>query len=204
MAENHAIRRTKKSKLENAKDFYQTPTEATQALLEVIYKLGIDPRSSVLDPCCGKFAIYRRLNYYFLNVKYYDQYAGWIRRNFLTSTKKYDVIIMNPPYGKKKYEFIDHARKLAKHVFVLLPMQIVNYNQFHIDYMDIKEFVGKVKMTPKFHMHDGKELKPGGMSAYSWFYFNPDNDYPASIEWYKNLREIKTDFKEGPFHSTIQ
>lgn len=204
MAENHAIIRRKKTKIENDRDFYQTPTEATQALLELISKLSIDPRSSVLDPCCGKLAIYRRLNYYFLNVKYYDQYTGWIRRNFLTSTKKYDVIIMNPPYGKKKYKFITHARKLAKHVFVFLPMQVVNYLDFHDNYMDIMQFVGKLKMTPKIMLHEGKELKAAGMSSYAWFYFNSDNKYPASIEWYKNLRKINTDFKTGLFHSTIQ
>ena len=191
MPEHNAIRRTKKTRVENNKDFYQTPTEATQAVLEIIKKLGIDPRSKVLDPCCGKLSIYRRLCYYFVNVTKFDLNFTMRRQNFLTSKKKYDVIVMNPPYGKLKYKFINHARGLAKHVFVLLPMQIVNYLDFHDNYMDIPEFVGKIKMTPKIFLHEGKELKPGGMSSYGWFYYNSDNSYPASIEWYKNLKEIK-------------
>jgi predicted RNA methylase len=191
MAETCALRRVKKSKIEDNKDFYQTPTEATQALLEIIKKLDIDHRSTVLEPACGKLSIYRRLCYYFVNVTKFDLNFTMRRQNFLTSTKKYDVIIMNPPYGKLKYKFINHARKLAKHVFVFLPMQIVNYNDFHNNYMDIPEFVGKIKMSPKIFLHEGKDLRPGGMSSYGWFYYNSENNYPASIEWYKNLKEIK-------------
>ena len=191
MAENHAIRRVKKSKVEDNKDFYQTPSEATEALLQIIKKLGLDPKSTVLDPCCGEFSIYRRLCYYFINVKYFDLNFTMHRQNFLTHKKKYDIIIMNPPYGKLKYKFINHARKIAKHVFVFLPMQIVNYLDFHDNYMDIPEFVGKIKMTPKIFLHEGKELRPGGMSSYSWFYYNSENNYPASIEWYKNLKEVE-------------
>ena len=185
-----AIRRTRKTAIQNEKDFYQTHPLMVAALVWW-FKETQDKTENlkVLDPCSGKNVIYRGLLKHFINVTKFDKFSGFPRRNFLTHNKKYDIIICNPPYSAK-YKFINHARELATHVFVLLPLNISNYNMFHDNYQDIPEFVGKIVMTPKMFLSQSTEFKPGGTSAYAWYYWSSDNSTKGSREWYYNLRSF--------------
>lgn len=181
-----AIRRKNKTTKQNEKDFYQTHPAMVKALID---EVDIDPRIKILDPCNGKKVIQRGLSEYFVNVKGFDKFSGFPRKNFLTHKIRYDMIVMNPPYSAK-YKFIDHARKIADTVVCLLPINISNYNMFHTDYEDTPGFVGKIVMTPKMFLSETTTFKTGGTSAYAWYIWDKNNNTKSSITWYKNLRDF--------------
>jgi len=185
-----AIRRIRKSKESNEKDFYQTYPGCTHALIEVLEPIGMTRGLEALDPCCGRRAITNVLETYFTDIDAFDKFEGDNNQDFLEYEKEKDIIIMNPPYSRK-YEFIDHAMDISRIVICLLPLNISNYNMFHAEYENVPEFVGKVLMTPKIFLHDGTEMKSGGTSAYAWYIWKKDNKTDTSLTWYKDLREIK-------------
>lgn len=193
--EHDAQHRTNKTKIENEKDFYQTPIEMTHALLLYMKLKDISETSNILDPCSGHGAIVKELKRYYNNVNYIDKYTekDIHKIDFLEYEGAPDVIIMNPPYSNK-YEFIDNALQIAPKVFCLLPLQIMNYNIFHTKYMNIPQFGGKIVMTPKVRLHSGIDIKYGGMSSYAWFYwdtFIKKRPLPiTTTETYFNLRTV--------------
>jgi hypothetical protein len=183
----NTIRRTKKSDLKKQKDFYQTNPLMVKVLTDWL-KVNQNGAINILDPCAGKGVIRRGLLSYFLKVNYMDKFSGKKRGNFLNHNKLYDMIIMNPPYSAK-YKFIDHARKQAKHVFCLLPLNISNYNMFHREYEDIPEFVGKIQMAPKMFLDETTEFKAGGTAQYCWYIWDGTNNTSYSKTWYSDLRK---------------
>ncbi len=187
MAEMGMVHRVLKSKEANIKDFYQTPRQCTQALVTWLEKMKFPRDLTVLDPCRGEGAITRVLETYFDKVDSIDLFDETNPTDFLKTTKKYDLIVSNPPYSSK-YLFVNHARELADKVLAIFPMQIVNYNMFHRDYMAIDEFVGKIKLVPKIFMHEGADIKYGGASSYAWFFWNKEYKGEGSYEWYDDLR----------------
>lgn len=182
------MRRIKKSDLKNKKDFYQTNPYMVKALRFWLTENGFNENLSFLDPCTGKGVICRGLYEKFVNIKKFDKFMGNIRINFLTHTKKYDVVVMNPPYSAK-YKFIDHARKHSNIVICLLPLNISNYNMFHRQYEDIPEFVGKIQMAPKMFLDETTTFKAGGTAQYCWYIWDKNNNTDYSKTWYYDLRE---------------
>jgi len=87
-------------------DFYQTPKCMTWELL----KLNLfNKNQTILDPCCGQYAISNILKENGFNVDAKDIIYG---DDFLRSNKKYDVIVMNPPF-KIWDNFIIKAKECA-------------------------------------------------------------------------------------------
>lgn len=186
----NTIRRIKKSKKENEKDFYQTHPTMVKVLKDWLLNTGIYADSKFLDPCCGNGVIYKNLIDTFYNMTYFDKYMGHKRGNFQLHKKYYNVTVMNPPYSDKRiYKFIDHARKHSDVVICLLPLNVSNYNLFHENYQNTPEFVGKIVMTPKMFLGKTTEFKPGGTASYAWYIWDHKNYTNSSKEWYYNLRE---------------
>lgn len=100
---NQQVARKKKDPL----DFYETPPEATHALLRVEAFLGY-----VLEPACGAGAIARVLGYHSIPVMTNDihQYGYQLdhQRDFLQHCWPVPNIIMNPPYNQAE-KFVRHA-----------------------------------------------------------------------------------------------
>lgn len=155
----------------NKSDFYITPFPAIIALLDEIEL----EHKSILDPCCGTGAIGKMINEYVLKCEgfsftEYDIKDGY---NFFDEKKYYDIIIANPPYSKKN-KFINHARRVAKDIYMILPLNVCNYNEFHNEFLNNLSFMGKYLMTPKFFMdkEENYGLRRGGISAYAWFHWS--------------------------------
>jgi len=192
--EAKASPRKMKSREEELKDYYQTPPECTRALINnLLYMTQGNKFKEILDPCCGTGAIINELKDSGYNVIGYDLNFGENRKSFFDDHKQYDLIIMNQPYSLK-YKFLDHAFKISKQVICILPMQIVNYNMFHKQYLTIPEYQGRLLLTPKIMMHEGREIKRGGVSSYAWFSWNRDNK--ESVKW-ELLDDITKYVREG-------
>lgn len=176
-----AIHRKSKSNKENKKDFYQTPTIVTKALIKGLWESDfIDMNRAhlyrVLDPCAGYGAITEEIKNSFKDVTAYDLYTEYGNRvDFLESEERFDLIFMNPPYSCKN-KFIDKAMDLASGVFVLLPSNVENYNIMNKDYFDTEFYHGKIKTYPKLFMDQSLgDVNFGGTSTYSWHYFSKEN-----------------------------
>jgi hypothetical protein len=173
------------------KDYFQTPEICVQALLNHI---TIMPGERILDPCCGNMPIGNVLRRNGYEIDEYDLYPEG--NDFLVeSYDDYDILICNPPYSMKN-EFIRKAMTVAKRVYMILPMQVVNYNRFHREFLAIPEYEGRILMTPKFFMtveYQVNIVNRGGISAYAWFHWQRQNQTPPyrSYESYVDLDEMK-------------
>lgn len=188
----NAIRRIAKTTQEKNKDFYQTYPAMVEVLVDWLKISGISSHSSILDPCAGKGVIWKNLRGYFYNIHSIDRYMIRRKHSFYLHHQNYDLIVMNPPYGKQKYKFIQKSWKQATYTIALLPYNMCNYNDFHANYMDIPTFVGKIVMTPKVILHEGTDLKLGGTTSYAWFIWNKNHSSTPSQEWYYDLRKYLT------------
>lgn len=208
-----SIIRKPKSKMECVRDFYQTNPLMVKVLADWLKKRDIYNISSekkhklfslsrfkilkVLDPCCGYGVIQNGLIDVFGKfnpIRGFDKYFGDVKADFLTHNKKYDLIVMNPPYSSK-YKFMLHAMEISKVVIVLLPLNISNYNMFHREYEDIPEFVGKIKMAPKMFLDESTDFHAGGNSQYCWYIWDKDNKTDFSKTWYADLRNYQNNDK---------
>ena len=172
------------------RDFYQTPFPATRALIEFLNP----PKDQViLDPCEGKGAITQILREYHLPYKgidLYPQLSSTEEQDFLHYEESYKLIIGNPPYYLKN-DFIEKALTLAVDVWFILPMQVVNYNIFHREYLDREDYIGRLLLTPKFIMSEesGVEVpRYGGISSYAWFHWSSSGSSKGSIEHYADIK----------------
>jgi hypothetical protein len=185
----------------NPRDFYQTPDICVHALAGY---LPADKDVSIWDPCAGQLVIPRVLKKNgFHNVRYTDLYSGpeFRRVDFMDITAvPYDIIIMNPPYGKKK-EFILHALELVDTVYCLLSMQVVNFNDFSREILGLPEYRGRIKMVPKFFMTEESQPgipKLGGNAQYAWFIFSktelqvPGVSYKIQVDLIEIAKNIVT------------
>lgn len=178
------------------REFYQTPEICVEAL-EPFIAMG---NKSLFDPCSGGGVIGKVLREHNYNVNEIDLYGRDENKRvdfLLMKNVRYDAIVMNPPFGKKK-EFIIHALDLAESVYCLLSMQVANYNDFSREILDLPEYRGRIKMIPKFFMNTESQPgipKLGGNSQYAWFIFShkfwPDyQSKGASFEYQIDLIEL--------------
>lgn len=183
------IRRQQRDK----KDFYQTPVVAVEALWLTTLK-SFPKESIILDPCKGGGVIGGVLREAgFENIREIEKYPVDVTESpvdFLEYDRPVDIIVGNPPYSQK-YKFIDHALTLADYVFFIFPVAMISYNNFHTEYLNRPEYIGRVLLTPKFFMDEndrGRSIKRGGSGAYAWFCWSKrGRDSNGSMETYYNL-----------------
>ena len=143
---------------------------------------------TMLDPCSGTGVIHKGLSGLFYRIKYFDKYTGVKKGNFLLHNKKYDIISMNPPYSQK-YKFMDKAFRQARFVFVLYPLNTLNYLVIHEKYEDKPEYVGFIKMSPKMLLDETLNPKQGGNSMYCWLIWDSHKTSNKHEFWLEDLRE---------------
>jgi len=174
-------------------DFYQTPKKAVEILLYHLKNNNWKPENKVLDPCCGERVISNVIGSYFKNVGFFDLYPKEYhipKIDFLKCMRlKYDLIVMNPPYSKKK-EFIDHALTIADDIFVFLPLQVMNYIDFTEGYLDSEQYIGQIIIYPKMILNETQNIKQGGITAYAWFHFSKFGR-GSKYQVYYDIRKFK-------------
>ena len=104
----------KKSELRNENDFYETP----YSLIWELQKLNIiKPRKTIIDPCCGNYAIskwFRETNTVIeKDLKYGDDF---FKDNY--DDLQFDYAILNPPFDLWD-KFIEKSKKIAKAVIAI-------------------------------------------------------------------------------------
>jgi hypothetical protein len=174
------------------RDFFQTPEVCVQALVD---RSALWHEERILDPSAGNGPIskvLRRNGFDFVDEFDIHPSPG---KDFLKDEyEHYDVVVCNPPYSKKN-DFIRRALSIADRIYMILPMQVVNYNQFHREFLAIPQYQGRILMTPKFFMTEEYQIRldhRGGISSYAWFCWQPAVKFrPRSWEVYVDLDEIE-------------
>jgi hypothetical protein len=177
--------RTKKTPLEKTIDHVETHPFMIDALADWIKEnIPEYKHLKVLDPCSGENGrIWKGLKNVFYNITYFDRYFGKKRGNFLLHKNNYDVITFNPPYSNK-YKFVKKARKQARYVFALIPHVASNYLCIQKEWQDVPEYVGIIKMSPKFDLSKNKR---GGNTMYCWFIWDSENNTKTGLTWFDDL-----------------
>src|SRR5687768_6045397 len=107
------------------KDFYPTPGWVTEALLR-----RVRLPKGIWEPCCGDGAMAQVLEAHghrVVGTDLVDRGYGEAGRDFLAETQLPDgvtAIVTNPPYGRRLFEFVDHALKLTQPVGGMVAMLV--------------------------------------------------------------------------------
>lgn len=112
--------------------------------------------------------------------------------DFLQVKDQFDIIVSNPPYSLKD-EFITHALELARtDVFMLFPLQILNYIEICENWMDNPKYCGRITMYPKVILNQEGDYIQGGNTGYGWFHFsNRPLIEDHSIDKYEVFMDIR-------------
>jgi len=163
-------------------DFYPTPPEATLGLLSRETFTG-----TIWEPACGDGAISNLLiekGHQVFSSDLIDRGYGDTGIDFLTSDKKFDNIITNPPYTLAQ-QFVEHSLSLTTgKVAMLCKLAFLEGGKRKTMFENtplasVHVFSKRLTMT-----RNGIKMKNSGMIAFAWFVW--DHDYKGSgpiIQW---------------------
>ena len=161
-------------------DFYATPEESTEKLLNVVTFKG-----KIYEPCCGQGHISKVLikhGYKVFSSDLVDRGYGTPRVDFLMETQKHDNIVTNPPF-KNALEFAERALELSRYKVALLLklsfLEGVARRNFFRSYPPEKVWVFSQRQAL---MKNG-EPHSGGMLALAWFVWSKGNIESPTIGW---------------------
>lgn len=174
-------------------DFYETPTWATERVVEQMLIDGIvNKYDNILEPCSGAGAITNVLKQYFENVEASDiQGADYIvgKRNidvYDINDNMCDVVITNPPYNlmTKENMLNEFLRIASKKVILLL-------NIFYLSSKDRKQMLENSPLrhiyihSDRVTMYPYGEPKPknGGTKMFAWFVWDKEYKGKPTISW---------------------
>jgi hypothetical protein len=162
-------------------DFYATPPEATQQLLDVEKFEG-----KIYEPCCGQGHISKVLiknGYDVESSDLVDRGYGKSNIDFLMEYKTRDNIITNPPYGRLLMQFVKQTQKIAdKKIAMLLKLTF-------LEGQERKEFFKECPPTrvhvfsKRLSLMKNGESYDGGMMALAWFVWEKNKKTTTTINW---------------------
>lgn len=164
-----------------ADDFYPTPPEATQALLDAEKFDGV-----IWEPACGEGHISKVLEENGYEVKSTDlNYRGFGEgdTDFLKSMDEVDNVITNPPYVLAQ-EFVEHALVCSKKkVAMLCKLQFLEgakrKKMFEkTPLARVYVFSKRLTMT-----RNGEKMKNSGMIAFAWLVWDHAHTGEPVIRW---------------------
>lgn len=165
----------------NGADFYPTPKWATHALIlnEPFY-------GSVWEPCCGNGAMSEVIKTWHpvMSSDLFDRGYGETGHDFLTSNRRADNIITNPPYAQAE-AFVTKALQCAnKKVAMLLRLAFLEGSGRagglfkHTPPSRVLVFSERITFYP-----NGERTGGGGTMAYAWFIWDKAHAGPPVIYW---------------------
>jgi hypothetical protein len=165
-------------------DFYPTPAWATFALMDN------EPfRGDVWECACGDGAmstIIEDAGHRVTSSDLYDRGFGEIGHNFLTTDRRHENIITNPPFHSAE-GFVASGLKSANRKFALLMrlafLEGANRARtiFH-HAPPSRVWVFSERIT--FYMK-GAQVAGSGTTAYAWFVWDKDYIGPTELAWFK-------------------
>ncbi|NOG73681.1 hypothetical protein [Roseicella sp. DB1501] len=165
-------------------DFYPTPAWATHALMESEKFAG-----EIWEPACGDGAMSNVLaeaSNPVVSSDLYDRGFGEVGHDFLTTERRHDNIITNPPYNAAE-GFVASGLRCAGHKFALLLrlafLEGANRaNTIFHKAPPSRVWVFSERIT--FYMK-GAQVAGSGTTAYAWFVWNKDHAGPTELAWIK-------------------
>ncbi len=165
-------------------DFYPTPPWATYALIDNEALTG-----DIWECACGDGAMSRVLEdtgCAIVNSDLYDRGFGEAGVDFLSSTRKADNIITNPPFHSAE-GFVARGVVSAKRKFALLLRLafLEGANRARTIFTEtppsrVWVFSERITFYPK-----GVTAKGGGTTAYAWFVWDKDHIGVTELKWFK-------------------
>ena len=156
-------------------DFYPTPPEATQVLLDR-YKFD----GNIWECACGdgsmsKVLIENKYNVYSSDL--IDRGYGENGIDFLKTYKKFDNIVTNPPFNLSTE-------------FTLQALQLANKNVAMLNKLSFLEGINRknkifIKNKLKYIWVFSKRVKFGGngLMAFGWFIFDNNYNGKPTLDW---------------------
>jgi hypothetical protein len=165
-------------------DFYPTPVWATYALIDSERFEG-----DIWECACGDGVMSRVLEQTGRQVPRSDLYRrgyGEPGHDFLTTTRRYDNIVTNPPYNSAE-GFVRSGASQARRKFALLlrlafleGANRANTIFRHTPPSRVWVFSERITFYPA-----GAERKGSGTTAYAWFVWDRDAPSGTELKWFE-------------------
>lgn len=165
-------------------DFYPTPSWATVALMDNERFKG-----EIWECACGDGAMATVIDdagYRTASSDLYDRGCGEIGHDFLTTRRRHDNIITNPPFHSAE-GFVASGLRSAQNKFALL-MRLAfleganRSNTIFHRHPPARVWVFSERIT--FYMK-GAQVAGSGTTAYAWFVWDKDHAGPTELAWFK-------------------
>ena len=186
----------KKHTKRNPNDKYLTPYSLTQQLLDYIH---LDKTSTILEPCSsveGCIVKVLRDNGYSPDENiYHPDNPSTDFLNFDTS-KQYDYIITNTPYGKSILPFVKQMKKIATKQFIALyPMNTLHSTKRYDElFLDTEYKIKKILMFVRPPWLEDKVREDGkyktGLNTYAWFIWEKGYDGEITLDMINNTSYV--------------
>ncbi len=96
-------------------------------------------------------------------------------RDFFSYTPKYDILIDNPPFSKKK-EILKRLKELDKPFILIMPSVMLSYKYFQEDFKDIQILIPYKRINFKHLNSDKKNYSPPFASFYFCYKMGLEKD----------------------------
>lgn len=158
-------------------DFYPTPPNATKELLKRISLSG-----SIWECACGDGAISKLLPKHTISTDLIYRGYGTGGIDFLSTSKKVDWIITNPPY-KYATEFAKHALECSNNVAFLLKIQFLEGVKRYSFFQEnppkkVYVFSSRLKIYK-----NGIKQNNSTMMCFAWFIWEKGFKGETTIDW---------------------
>lgn len=165
-------------------DFFETPPEATEALLKVWQPNGI-----VWEPACGRGAISKVLTAHGMRVvstDLVDRGFGCGGMDFLNCDVPLgESIVTNPPFNIST-DFIEHACKLVPQSAFLLRVAclegVERYRRIYSKF-PLQQVLVFSKRIPRMHRPGYEGPKTTSTIAFAWFVFDDRHLGRPELGW---------------------
>lgn len=165
-------------------DFFPTPAWATHALIDNEKFVG-----DTWECACGNGAmskVIEQATKHVASSDLYDRGYGEVGHDFLSSTRKFDNIITNPPYNSAE-GFVQSGLKNAHKKFALLLrlafLEGANRQRtIFSSHPPSRVWIFSERIT--FYPH-GAVQKGTGTTAYAWFVWDKDAPGLTELKWFK-------------------
>ena len=189
----------KKSELRNENDFYETPYSLTWEL----QKLNIvKPRKTIIDPCCGNYAIskwFRETNTVIeKDLKYGNDF---FKDNY--DDLQFDYAILNPPFDLWD-KFIEKSKKIAKTVIAIGKTDYFScYQRLQNDiWKGLSDvYIFNRKVDYQFPIMESGEFGVGSLTS-GWFVWK--YDYPEDFSAKLHFIDVQKYAKLGGYKSWVK
>ena len=169
-------------------DFYPTPDNATQSLLD---RQKFD--GNIWECACGNGAMSKVMieqGYNVYSSDLIDRGYGEVGIDFLQSNKKFDNIVTNPPFNLAT-EFTELALKLANKKVCMLNklsyLEGIKRRELIFDKNKLEKVLVFSRRVP--FKKESTQTKAAGLMAFAWFVYDVNYNGKPTIDWIDDFKK---------------